>query len=177
VARKVLVTLGGGDPDSQTLKAVRALQQVDVDRLEAVVVVGASNPHYQELEFAVRNSQFGIRLVRNVSNMPELMAWADVAVTAGGSTCWEIAFFGLPSVLLMLADNQQVIAEGLNEAGVALNLGWYEEVTGKQIAGALSNLVNNCKRRRQMSRDGQDLVDGIGGERVVATLNGRELAV
>ena len=177
VARKVLVTLGGGDPDNQTLKVIRALRQVDVDSLEAVVVVGASNPHFNELQSAIRHLPFAIRLVRNVSNMPELMAWADVAVSAGGSTCWEIAFLGLPSILLMLADNQQGIAEGLNKADVALNLGWYKEVTRKQIAGALSNLVNNCKRRRQMSRDGQDLVDGMGSERVVAILNGRELAV
>ena len=60
VARKVLVTLGGSDPDNQTLKVVRALQQVDVDGLEAMIVVGASNLHFQELQFAIRDSQVGL---------------------------------------------------------------------------------------------------------------------
>lgn len=172
VTRKILVTLGGGDPDNQTLKVIRALRQVGVDDLEAVVVVGASNPHYQELKFAIRNSQFTIRLVRNVSNMPELMAWADVAISAGGSTCWEMAFMGLPTILLVLAGNQRDIAEGVSEADVALNLGWFEQVTDAHIVDALSRLLVNCDQRHQMSRSGQALVDGMGRERVVLALQG-----
>ena len=170
VARKVLVTLGGGDPDNQTLKVIRALQQVNVDGLEVTVVVGASNPHFEELEFAVRHSLFDIRLVRNVSDMPELMAWADVAVTAGGSTCWEIAFLGLPNILLVLADNQKGIAEKLGKTSVVRNLGWYEGVTSKQMAETLSNLISDRKQRQQMSANGQKLVDCKGGKRVTLSL-------
>jgi UDP-2,4-diacetamido-2,4,6-trideoxy-beta-L-altropyranose hydrolase len=170
VAHKVLVTLGGGDPDNQTLKVVQALQRVDVDELEAVVVVGASNPHFRELQSAVRNSRFAIRLVRNVSNMPELMAWADVAVLAGGSTCWEMAFMGLPTVVLVLAENQQGIAAGLDEAGVVLNLGSYTEVSIAQVANTLVGLLEDQGLRRQMSQRGKELVDGLGSERAVKFL-------
>ncbi len=173
VARKVLVTLGGGDPDNQTLKVIRALQRVEVAGLEAVVVVGGSNPHYAELEDAIRHSPFAIRLVRNVTNMPELMAWADVAISAGGSTCWELAFFGLPNVLLTLADNQRGIAEMLSKVGVGLNLGWYEDVVNGQVAQALLRLVNDREQRQRMSRAGRDLIDGQGSERVVSMLNER----
>ena len=129
-ARKVLVTLGGGDPDNVTLKVIQALQQVQVDGLEAVVVVGASNPHYRELETAAKNSRVAIRLESNVKNVPELMAWADVAVSGGGSTCWELAFMGLPSIVLILADNQQRIGERLQLHSAALNLGMGANVTG-----------------------------------------------
>ena len=167
VARKVLVTLGGGDPDNQTLKVIRALQQVDVDGLEAVVVVGASNPHFRGLQSAVRNSQFAIRLVQNVTSMSELMAWADIAVSAGGSTCWELAFMGLPTVVLVLAENQQGIAAGLGKAGVVLNLGWYTETSVTQIARTLLGLLEDRGSRRQMSQRGRELVDGLGSERVV----------
>ena len=166
VAHKVLVTLGGGDPDNQTLKVIRALQRMDVDGLEAVVVVGASNPHFRELQSAVRNLQFAIRLVQNVTNMPELMAWADVAVSAGGSTCWELAFMGLPTVVLVLAENQQGIAAGLGEAGVVLNLGWYAEASIAQVANTLAGLLEDRGLRRQMSQQGRELVDGLGSERV-----------
>ena len=173
VARRVLVTLGGGDPDNQTLKVIRALQQVDVDGLEAVVVVGASNPHFRELESAVRDSQSMIRLVRNVSNMPELMAWANVAVSAGGSTCWELAFMGLPTVVLVLAENQQGIAAGLGKAGVVLNLGWYTEVSIAQVANTLVGLLEDRGLRQQMSQQGRELVDGLGVERMVESLRTR----
>jgi UDP-2,4-diacetamido-2,4,6-trideoxy-beta-L-altropyranose hydrolase len=170
VARKVLVTLGGGDPDNQTQKVIRALQQVDVDGLEAVIVVGASNPHFRKLQSATRNSKFPFRLVRNATNMSELMAWADAAVSAGGSTCWELAFTGLPTVVLVLAENQQDIAAGLDKAGVVLNLGWYTEVSIAQMANTLVELLKDRGLRQRMSRRGRELVDGLGTKRVVEAL-------
>jgi len=170
VARKVLVTLGGGDPDNQTLKVIRSLQQVDADELEAVVVVGASNPHFQKLQSAAQSFQFPIQIVQNATDIPKLMAWADVAVSAGGSTCWEMAFMGLPNVVLVLAENQQDIAAGLDKAGVALELGWFEQVTDVHVAEVLSGLLDDHNRRQQISRDGRALVDGAGSERVVSAL-------
>ena len=173
VVRNVLVTLGGGDPNNQTLKVIQGLQQVDIEELEAVIVVGATNPHFGELRSAIHDSRFPIRIVRNTSDMPELMAWADVAVSAGGSTCWELAFMGLPTVVLVLAENQQGIAAGLGKAGAVLNLGWYMEASIAQIADTLLNLLEDCGLRRQMSQRGRELVDGLGVERVVESLRTR----
>ena len=51
------------------------------------------------------------------------MAWADLAISGAGSTCWELACMGLPAVTLVLAENQRAIAEQLNAAGLVLNLG------------------------------------------------------
>ena len=171
MARKVLVTLGGGDPDNQTLKVIRALQQVDVNGLEAVVVVGASNPHFDELQSAIRRSPFVIRLVRNASNMPELMAWADVAVSAGGSTCWELAFMGLPSLLLTLAENQRVAASTLSEIGVSFCLGEATYVDVQHIDLAVTTLIENLETRLAMSQKGSRLIDGFGVARVLKSLN------
>ncbi len=170
VARKVLVTLGGGDPDNQTLKVVRALQQVDVDGLEAVVVVGASNPHLQELQSVAGNSPFAIRLVQNVTNMPELMAWADVAISAAGTTCWELAFMGLPALLVVTAENQIDVARGVEQAGAVLNLGQFANVDRARISANLEALLSDVERRRTMSARGRELIDGHGAERVYAAL-------
>ena len=166
VARKVLVTLGGSDPDNQTLKVIRALQQVDVDGLEAVVVVGASNPHFQELQSAIGNSRLAIRLVRNVTNIPELMASADVAVSAGGSTCWELSFMGLPAILIVTAENQKGIAAGLGEYGTAINLGWYSNISTDRITYLLKDLLLKNDIRKNMSKKGRGLIDGLGVNRV-----------
>lgn len=175
VARKVLVTLGGGDPDNQTLKIIRALQQVEVEGLDVVVVVGASNPHFDELQSAARNSQCVIRLVRNATNMPELMAWADVAVSAGGSTCWELAFMGLPTLILIVADNQRPIAEQLDIMGMAVNLGWYEGLSSTEVVEAITHSLMTPKMRVEMARRGQELVDGEGVARVLMCLRDKEL--
>jgi UDP-2,4-diacetamido-2,4,6-trideoxy-beta-L-altropyranose hydrolase len=177
VARKVLVTLGGGDPDNVTFKVLQALQQVAVDGLEAVVVVGGSNPYHEELQSAIRHSPFAIRLERNVTNMPELMAWADVAVSAGGSTCWELAFMGLPNLVLILADNQRPVAERLDTAGVAVNLGWRENLSSAEIAQVLTQLLATARVRMEMSWHGQQLVDGQGVNKVLRYIRGETISL
>ena len=166
VARKILVTLGGSDPDNETLKVVQAIQRLTIGGKEAVVVIGGSNPHYHELESAVHCAQEGICLERDVMDMTALIAWADVAVSGGGSTCWELAFMGLPALVVVLAENQRLIAEGLDSAKVALNLGWREEVTVAQIQGVLTDLLTSAEIRAVMANQGQRLVDGEGGYRV-----------
>lgn len=170
VALKVLVTLGGSDPDNVALKVIQGLQRVDVPGLEAVVVVGGSNPHYEQLQAAVKASPTPISLERNVTNMPELMAWADVAIGAGGSTTWELAFMGLPSLVLVLADNQRAIAEKLGEMGVAVNLGWHEYVSVAEIAQAMKQLLVSSGMRVKMSRCGRELIDGKGTARILMHL-------
>ena len=175
VARKVLVTMGGSDPDNVTLKVIQALQQVDLDGLEAIVVVGGSNPHYEELQSAVQDARFPIRLESNVTQMPELMTWADVAISAGGSTCWELAFMGMPTVALILARNQCPIAERLDTVGVAVNLGWYEDVSPPEMAQVFMELMRTLTTRAQMAQRGQELVDGEGAARVLMYLNGERL--
>ena len=170
VARKVLVTLGGSDPNNQTLKVIQAMQQIAVDGLEAVVVVGASNPHFQELQSVARNSQFTIRLVRNVADMPELMAWADVAISAGGSTCWEMCFMQVTGLLLVTVDHQWDVADGLEGEGVFQCVGWWENVSGQEIATKLGKLMRNAARRARMSTRGRQLIDGKGIERLLVTV-------
>lgn len=170
VARRVLVTMGGSDPANVTLKVIQALQRLEIDGLEAVVTVGESNPHYDELQCAVRASRLPIRLESYVTNMPELMAWADVAVSAGGSSCWELAFMGLPSLILILADNQRAAAERLATAEVAVNLGLYEFRCAAEIAHSLSPLLRERDKRAEMAQRGQELVDGNGVVRVATAL-------
>ncbi|AOY84370.1 UDP-2,4-diacetamido-2,4,6-trideoxy-beta-L-altropyranose hydrolase [Moorena producens JHB] len=175
VARKVLVTLGGADPDNVTLKVIQALQQVKVEGLEAVVVVGGSNPHYEQLQAAVHDSGAAITLKYNVTNMPELMAWADIAIAAGGSTCWELAFMGNPSLVVILAENQRQVAEKLDACGSAINLGWHTEVLCEPLAAKIHGLLNASELRQEMIEDAQRLVDGEGSARVLIHLQDQKL--
>lgn len=171
VARKILVTLGGADPDNVTLKVIQALPELTVQGLEVVVVVGGSNPNYEKLLAAVKKSEVSIELRSNVTNMPELMAWADVAIAAGGSTTWELAFMGLPSLLIVLADNQRAIADTLNNMGVAVNLGWHDDVSTDYLLSKVAQLIKEEERRSQMTKLSQQLVDGDGSVRVLSCLD------
>ncbi|BCL37785.1 UDP-2,4-diacetamido-2,4,6-trideoxy-beta-L-altropyranose hydrolase [Nostoc sp. MS1] len=167
IAKKILITMGGADYDNVTLKVIQALQLLSGHALEIVVVIGGSNPHYEEIKLVAQTSGLTIRIERNVNNMRELMAWADMAVTAGGSTCWELAFMGLPSLIIILAENQQAIAQKLHSLQVFINLGWHSNISPSEIATAVQELSLAINTRLAMTKSSQELIDGWGSQRVV----------
>ena len=174
-ARRVLVTMGGADPDNVTLKVLEALRQVQVKGLEVKIVVGGSYPHRETL--GAWDNPGICELIEDSRDMPDLMAWADVAVSAAGSTCWELAFMQLPSVLLILADNQRFNATGLDSAGATLNLGWHRDVRPAVLAHALQRLLAAREVRAEMAGVGRSLVDGNGSFRVAALMSGLQVRV
>ena len=107
-----------------------------------------------------------------MENMPELMAWADIAISAGGSTNWELAFMGLPSIVITIAENQKAIAAELDRQGVIINLGWHRNVNVEQIGLFLGELIGDRAKREIMSNRGRELVDGNGASRVVSEMIG-----
>ncbi len=169
-ARKVLISLGGSDPDNITLKIVTSLQALTLNGVEVRVVAGGGNAHIAELAKASNQSTGSIRLEKNVTNMPDLMAWADLAIISGGTTSWEAAFMGLPSLIVVIAENQVQVAKKLGETGGAVNLGWHHELTGSSLQKAISDLMVNFRARDDISRIGQSLVDGQGTTRVIKAM-------
>lgn len=168
--RRILVTLGAADPENITARALGALNGIIEDRLEIRVVISAANPHADELERVAEDSAHRVSLEREVREMEELMVWADLAVSAGGSTCWELAFLGLPNIILVLAENQRRSAEAVHDLGVSINLGPVRGVRLEELVCQLDRLRKNPELRRAMSEQGCLLVDGRGADRVVAEL-------
>lgn len=170
VARRVLVTFGGSDRENATLKAIAALQQIRIRKIESRIVAGPMNRNLNAVREKLKSVGRQFRLLTDVQDMPEWMAWADMAVCASGSTCWEMAFMGLPAAVLVLAQNQREIAAGLGTYGAVVNMGWHTSVTESDIARTLSMLMHNAAKRKDMSEQGRRLVDGYGASRVTSVL-------
>ena len=169
VARKVLVTLGGADPENVTQRVIEAMAGLD---LEVKVVVGGSNPHLPKLQEAVENlksSPARFELVVNSSNMPELMMWADLAVAAGGSTAWELAFLGLPALYFILADNQREIAAKIEKNGIGFCIHDKSDFVAA-FRESLRKVSTDESDRAKMSSTATHMVDGLGSERVLKIL-------
>jgi UDP-2,4-diacetamido-2,4,6-trideoxy-beta-L-altropyranose hydrolase len=167
---RVLVTLGGSDPGNATVAVVEALRLVGVEYLDVVVVIGGSNPHAESIARAAEGLAGTVRLLRNAANMPELMAWADVAISAAGATCWEMCLLGLPAVVIDAAENQRNIAEQLARLGIAVHAGSADSNSAEELAEQIKKLLLSAECRDAMSRRGRELVDGIGAERVVGEM-------
>jgi len=171
VARRVLVTIGGSDPKNVTLKVIQTLQEVGVPDLEAIVVIGASNPHTEVLETAAKQSRIPVDLVRNAKNMPELMSQADVATSGLGVTCWELAHMGVPMLVVAQVPNQEVNTKALEGSGIALSLNMKNAPSS--ALSVLQDLLTNKQVRTAMSQIGRAFVDGQGVQRILESLRDR----
>jgi UDP-2,4-diacetamido-2,4,6-trideoxy-beta-L-altropyranose hydrolase len=171
-ARNLLVTFGGSDAENGTTDALQALALLPAPAMNVRVVVGASNPHRAALERVAAELDHSVEFQTDSKRIAEEMNWADVAMSAAGSTSWELAFMGLPSLLITLSENQRGCAQYLDRQGIAISLGWQHQVQPAEAATALSALAADCARRAEMSSRGRALIDGRGAQRVVQTMAG-----
>lgn len=176
-AVRLLVTMGGSDPGGLSALALDAVARLDGPALDVRLVVGAANPRADALRAtAAKVRPHRVTVTIDAPAMRPHMEWADLALAAAGSTCWELAYLGVPSVLLVAAENQRAIAERLAAHGAAVRLaadGVHEAPTAAALAGALGALAGAPALRRRMSAAAAALVDGQGARRVVAALADR----
>ena len=98
------------------------------------------------------------------------MVNADLGVAGAGTTSWEMCFLGLPSILIVLADNQRFIAKELDARGMTIQLDGDRDFTAHNIKERLAKLIASSPLRKSMSTLGRGLVDGLGTERVMQEL-------
>lgn len=166
---RVLVTMGGSDERNVTATVIKGLCTAALKDLEATVLVGGSNPHLKELQGIARGAPT-IKLVKDVSDVGEFMAAADIAISAAGTTVWELCLLGLPSVLIDVADNQTAVAKELHQRGCAIHIG--TDVIPEVFAQKIEWLCEATEARQSLSRSARELVDGKGATRVVCVLRG-----
>lgn len=175
--RKILVTFGGSDPDNWTLKTLQVLSDLKRRRLTVDCVVGACYEHFAELEMFKKTCSLNVRIHQYVEQMTSLMSKTDLAITAGGSTCYELARCGVPSIVVAIADNQLAIANWMHENGIMLSIDENEPEplagSGKntcretRLINAIRQMICDVERRQKMSQKGMTIVDGKGAQRVV----------
>ncbi|MDA8164126.1 MAG: UDP-2,4-diacetamido-2,4,6-trideoxy-beta-L-altropyranose hydrolase [Desulfobacteraceae bacterium] len=173
-ARKILVTMGGSDQEGATLRVVRALHFLQgQEGYEVRVVAGPAYPCLPTLRQAVREAGEGFRLCCDVQDMAELMAWADLAITAGGSTCWELACMKVPTIVIVLSRDQEPVAAAMATRAGTVNLGWHHEVSERHLQKAVGEVAFDRTRREQIARAAASFVDGKGAERVIQEMQER----
>jgi UDP-2,4-diacetamido-2,4,6-trideoxy-beta-L-altropyranose hydrolase len=162
--RRALVSLGLTDPDGMTRKVVSGLLD-DFGRMEVDVAVGREAESLPFLE-GLAAADFRIRLHVETPDMARLMAEADIGVGAGGSTVWERACLGLPSLTVVVAQNQRAVALELQSRGATLALDAHALAFEAMLSAEWYGLAANAAARRSMSQKSAALCDGKGAERV-----------
>jgi UDP-2,4-diacetamido-2,4,6-trideoxy-beta-L-altropyranose hydrolase len=165
--QRVLVFMGGSDPANETKKALLGLLSAQKTEIAVDVVIGASNPHGDEVR-AVCDRLRGASLHVQTPHMAELMSSADCSIGAGGGATWERCVLGLPALTAILAENQRHNATALSAAGAQRTLGWYADLTPRDYARAILSLDRH--QLQSMSRHAAEICDGEGARRVAEVL-------
>jgi UDP-2,4-diacetamido-2,4,6-trideoxy-beta-L-altropyranose hydrolase len=167
-ARRILVTLGGCDDANWTQRVLQSLLIGRAQDLIVDVVVGAGYRHLDSLLELKREHPSSIRIHRNVDRMVDVMRRADFAITAGGSTCYELARCGVPALAIPVAENQIPIVDALSqkETLVAFEPTGCDEEDVAHMSKVIRKLLRDSVGRARMSEFGQALVDGQGAFRM-----------
>lgn len=165
--KTILVNLGGVDNDNVTGDVLDTLTACKLPAdCSIVVVMGASAPHLQAVREKAALIDLNIRILSGVSNMAELMAHADFAIGAAGSTSWERCCLGLPAVMVVLAQNQQLIANQLSQIAAC------EVMSAGALKAELPHILHDLSetKLKSMSTQARAVCTGDGATRVARTL-------
>ena len=166
--RRILISFGGADRDNLTGLALTAFMGLNRPDIDADVVISGSSPYAPDIRDRVAGYA-NIHLHINLPTLAPLMAKADLAIGAAGTTSWERLCLGLPALVVTLAENQRPIADGLHQQGLVRWLGHYDEVSEQSIRQALAELIEEGIDEEWSLRC-RSRVDGRGVDRMGAVL-------
>jgi UDP-2,4-diacetamido-2,4,6-trideoxy-beta-L-altropyranose hydrolase len=153
--KKILVFFGGVDADNYTSLAMQALAELN-SKQQVDVVIGVQHPNREQIQQACINHGFICHV--QTTHMAELMVEADLAIGGGGTAIWERCAMGLPSIIVVMAENQSKAAIDLDAFGTLINLGDAQKIRKADMLNAVERLLINEKSRTKLSIASMHLV-------------------
>lgn len=165
---KVLVTMGGSDPFNLTELALKGL--CDVKDIEVTVIIGPAFKAGGALDEFIAGCGERFRFVRNVKDLAPFMKEAHLAFTAMGTTVFELAYMGVPSVLIGNYESDREDLAAIERLGISKSLGYQMEVDAAGIAEAVDFFKSNRREWEEMSMKAMTLTDGMGAFRIASLI-------
>ncbi len=168
--RKVLVTMGGVDRTGATLRIMEALKQLD-RTVNSEIILGSGFAHLTEFKriFKRLNEQT-CTYAQGVDDLAVRMQKADVVISAGGNTLYEMACVGTPGIVLWEDPHEDRVGQAFAEKGIVLHLSQGVNMPVSKIREGIERLLNCKEKRIEMSQCGKKLVDGQGTSRIYTAI-------
>lgn len=168
--RNVLILAGGGDSGNIAERILERIQEPSVD---FYLVAGRFNPHFRRLKELEVAGHGNLHICHDVKDMAGLMRQCDIALTAGGSTVYELSAMGVPFICFSCAENQEALVGYIGEKGIAGSAGaWHRDSAGTldRLGRLYGELVRDGARRAAYSRAEREIIDGQGAGRLAEAL-------
>ena len=167
--RNVLITTGGGDRDNIAGKVLDCIYR---EGIQFHITAGSFSPNFRALK-ELAEKRAGVTIHRNVQDMAGLMKQCDLAVTAAGTTVYELCAVGVPFLCFSYAKNQEELADYLGDHGIAVNAGaFHRDALGvlERIGKGFSHLCDDGQARAGLRERIRTVADGKGADRLAGIL-------
>jgi spore coat polysaccharide biosynthesis predicted glycosyltransferase SpsG len=165
---QVVAFMGGTDPHNAISMVARALLGISPAPHVTLVVAESSRQETADL-VAGRD---GFSVVDATEKLPQIMARADVVVSAAGTSAWDLCALGVPSILIGLVENQSAGLRAAVDRGLVLGWDSHENLDSisRRLGPELERLLSDEELRRELSERSTATFDGRGSTRVVAAM-------
>lgn len=166
----ILITMGGVDQQNATGAVLRALRSCFLPANCTIsVVMGLTAPWIADVNEVAKDMPWPTQVLFNITDMGARMAGADLVIGAAGGSSWERCCLGVPSILVILADNQKSGALALADSGCAVVLGGVSDIP-RGLQPAIDTLLH-VNKLRAMSECASKISDGLGVQRVIGCMS------
>ncbi|MDD1976827.1 UDP-2,4-diacetamido-2,4,6-trideoxy-beta-L-altropyranose hydrolase [Pseudomonas tussilaginis] len=166
----ILITMGGVDQFNATGATLEALKSCSLPRDCSIsVIMGLKAPFLTDVIGLAMHMPWPTKVFSNVADMGERMASADLVIGAAGSTSWERCCLGVPTIMVVLADNQISGGCALRQSGSVMLIEHASEIPEQLPAAMLSLSFDGALKK--MSESASKVVDGLGVQRVVRKMS------
>ncbi|MFQ5353448.1 MAG: hypothetical protein ACE5DR_00740 [Thermodesulfobacteriota bacterium] len=165
---RVLVTMGWCDSNNITLKVLKALSSME--DIHITVVLGPEYPFMKTMEPFREEHGKRIKFFYAVKDMAPLMASAHIAFTSLGATVYELAFMGVPPVILSNYREDEKDLASLKRLKAGVSLGFFKSVTHDDIQRITHRFVEQAGYWKEASRQARLLTDGKGAWRIASII-------
>lgn len=174
-ALRLLVSLGGVDAANITSRVLAALDAATLAPGAAVtVLLGQTSPWIASVRAVAAGSRWPVDVRVGATDIAQLLLRTDLAVGAAGGSSWERCAVGVPSIAVVVADNQRAPARTLRERGAALVIDASE--IESRLAADVTQLAADAGARARLSQASAALVDAQGVERIVRIMADAKVA-
>jgi len=164
--KHVLVTFGGSDPSNLSTQIAAELGSSGLE-YDYRLILGPDFGYDEQLQRLPDDVLSEFDIYRDVSEMAEMMEWADVAICSGGRTVYELAAMGVPAIVIAHNEREARRMEKLASLNIVEYLGRKDELGGDAVTDSLIALDTDYEYRQRLSENGQEYVDGEGIRRIL----------